>query len=323
MRATQDTPRDKRPFTHDRMDLTENTQCKLYSLLALYKGSPRRNPFERAKYSVGWMSGGFIVQKILNGKQKGRACCCLIWNTLLTMSTGVDEWVRVIAADMLNEGYQTMAVWHEGSGSEGVREKKKRESEKRRWAKKKAIEKKNEWEGKGTSARLQQAGSLSTNRPSKMFLLLRFKRGLTTRVSWFPVSVFLRNSDTCVGQREAGLRLIGIPTYFRGAWGLSLLCFDGFIRRQVTPECPPPKKRGKWKKGRRVEVGWGCTSGWALVSWLRFFCVCANAALPVCVCVCLYSSIYMWKPAHFQHREVSVCFVCLTVLLIPGIQQGV
>lgn len=51
-------------------DLDVNTPRKLYSLMALYEGPPRRNPFQKTKYSASRMSGGFIGQKIFNGKQR-------------------------------------------------------------------------------------------------------------------------------------------------------------------------------------------------------------------------------------------------------------
>lgn len=39
--------------------------------------------------------------------------------------------------------------------------------------------------------------------------------------------------------------------------------------------------------------------------------VCVNIALPVlrCVCVCLYSCIYKWKPAHLQTQGGECAFL--------------
>lgn len=110
-------------------------------------------------------------------------------------------------------------------------------------------------------------------------------------------------------KEEVGLRLIGIPTFFRGVRELSPRSFDTFRKRQVTPRCPhptPPKKREEGRGDGGEEMGGGrmmvhLRAGFGAMTQVRLS-VCMSVLLylcfDMCVCVCV--------PA-FMHIHVEAC----------------
>lgn len=295
MRAAQDTTGDKRPFTHDRIDLAENTPRELYSLLALYVGSPKKESFSE-RPNIQWVYVWRVYWAEIFEWEAKRPCLLLLDLEYTSNTVNMGGWMGtcVIAADMLNEGYQSVEVWQEEKVRRGER-REEREPEKRRWkTSPKESDREKEHVELGDTSRW--AASRQTG-PRNVSI---------TVVQWWtrPVCAFPHNSDACVGQREVGLRLIGIQTSFRGARGLWQLLEE--TGDAAVPPTQEESKMGEGKKGGgRLKVH--LRASFEVVTQV-LLCLC-EFSLPVCVCVCLYSCIYMWEPAHFQHGEVSVCFV--------------
>lgn len=167
MRAAQDTTGDKRPFTHDRIDLAENTPRELYSLLALYVGSPKKESFSE-RPNIQWVYVWRVYWAEIFEWEAKRPCLLLLDLEYTSNTVNMGGWMGtcVIAADMLNEGYQSVEVWQEEKVRRGER-REEREPEKRRW-KTSPKESDREKKTRGTG-RYEQVGGFSSNRPQKCF----------------------------------------------------------------------------------------------------------------------------------------------------------